>query len=143
MKNRERERGDGEGGGDYNTVLFTLTGVNCLQLSENPPDIMHTCEGSDITLPWTFRQGSQQSITSMEWFFYGRSQEMIAMLSHGMFLPLPAFSGRVEHGSDGTLTIHNLAEEDSGNYTIEINGKGASGLAFTLSNTIYVQVAGL
>ena len=78
----------------------------------------------------------------MQWFFHGRSQEMIAILSHDVFVPLPAFSDRVQHGSDGTLTIRHLTTEDSGNYTIEINVQSSSGSGFTVSDTIYVQVAG-
>ena len=119
-----------------------VTGVSCLQFSGNQPNIIRKCVGSDITLPWTFHQDSQDTIVSMEWFFHGRSQEMIAMLSHDVFVPLPAFSDRVQHGSDGTLTIRHLTTEDSGNYTIEINVQSSSGSGFTVSDTIYVEVTG-
>ena len=119
-----------------------IAGVSSLHLSENLPHVLHACVGSDVTFPWTVGQGSQHTFTYIQWYFHGLSKEVIAILSRDVFTPLPAFSDRIQLGSDGTLTLRHVTTEDSGNYTIEINGQDASGLAFTTRDNIYLQVGG-
>jgi hypothetical protein len=63
---------------------------------------------------------------------------MIAILSHGVFLPVPAFSGRVQQAANGGIVLNHVTESDAGNYTIEVN---VHGLADPVTHTLTLQVA--
>ena len=83
-----------------------------------------------------------EGITDIQWFYAGRSREMIAVLARGNFLVMPSFSGRVEHVQTGGLYMEQVKVADTGNYTIEVSGHDTAGAFFTLRHTALVRVGG-
>ena len=60
----------------------------------NLPDgaLMYACANESVTLPWNYSLSAGETLEDVQWFYEGRSNEMIAVMTHGNFLPLPAFS---------------------------------------------------
>ena len=82
-----------------------------------------------------------ESIENVEWFYEGRSSEMIAVLTHGNFLALPAFADRVKLVQNAGLTVAGVGVEDSGNYSVQISGHDVRNF-FRRSATVVLQVGG-
>jgi hypothetical protein len=51
----------------------------------------YACSDDTITIPWTYILGSGDSIGEISWIYHGHSEEIIAIYTHGAFVPLPAF----------------------------------------------------
>jgi hypothetical protein len=60
--------------------------------------VIYACATSSVTLPWKFVTSSGDSITSMEWYVKGHSEELMAMDDHGHFVTLPAFANCLHVG---------------------------------------------
>ena len=103
--------------------------------------MIYACEGEDVTIPWDFTLTAGEDIISIEWLFRGASQEMVAMYSHATFIPLPAFSDRVQRVANGGLILHHVTTADAGNFTIEVNGKQNTANLFE-SRKVVLQVNG-
>ena len=116
--------------------------ASCLQWTSSVQDgqTIHVCLDDDVTFPWDFTLGQGEVITYLEWFFTGQRQEIVAFSSHNTFVPLSAYSGRVERLTNGGLNLHHVTAADTGNYSVEINGHDASGASFSLFRTALVSV---
>ena len=100
-------------------------------------DVIYACKGDDVTFPWAYTLSPGEEISSIEWLFHGFSQEMIAFLSHGVFAPLPAFSGRVQQAANGGIVLSHVTTGDAGNYTVEVNVRGTTD---AFKHTVILQV---
>ena len=65
---------------------------------ESPGDgsTVSLCSGQDLVVPWTYLLDNGDTVGTVQWFFDGQSQEMIAIASHGHFFSEPVFGGRVD-----------------------------------------------
>ena len=104
--------------------------------------MVYACDGNTITLPWNFVLDRGDTITEIEWYYDGASQEMIAMEAHGGFLTFPAFGNRVEQVNDAGIRLTGVLTSDSGNYTVVVNGYDAAGGHFELRDSAFVQISG-
>ena len=78
----------------------------------------------------------------VQWFFNGRSSEMIAVLTHDNFLALPAFANRAAFVDNAGITISQISTSDQGNYSVEVSGRDSSGAFFKENTTLRLQVGG-
>ena len=67
---------------------------------------------------------------------------MIAVMTHGNFLPLPAFSSRVRYVPGAGITLTRVTVADSGNYSVEVSGRDGSGAFFKTRRTVVLQIGG-
>ena len=104
--------------------------------------VEYACEGNSVTLPWNFVLDRGDTITEIEWYYDGASQEMIAMEAHGGFLTFPAFGHRVEQVNDAGIRLTGMLTSDSGNYTVVVNGYNSTGEHFELRASAVVQISG-
>jgi hypothetical protein len=81
-------------------------------------------------------------IHDVEWFYQGHSSEMVAILSHGTFVPLPAFSERVTYVPYAGIVIQNVITGDTGNYSIEISVSNAAQVLNTYRRSVYLEITG-
>ena len=81
----------------------------------------YACANDSVTLACNYSLSAGESLEDVQWFYEGRSLEMIAVLTHGNFLPLPAFSHRVQYVSGAGITLKQVTVADSGNYSVEIS----------------------
>ena len=102
---------------------------------------VYLCNNDDLTLAWDVLNVTGERILDMQWYYHGRSQELIAMYSRGYFNDMPAYSGRVEMTSDAGLVIRHVTTSESGNYSVEIDGLDASGGFTRLRRTALVFVS--
>ena len=102
--------------------------------------MVFACEKDDITLSWNVSKTTGENIVDIQWFYKGRSQELIASWSHGHLNVMPAFSGRVEMTANAGLVIRHVTDKENGNYSVEVNGIDSSGVLQTLNRTSFVQV---
>ena len=106
-------------------------------------DPVYVCAGENLLLPWNVSESSEkEGIEDIQWFFHGRSQEMIAMYADGNFLATASFSNRVQHVGQGGLLLKTVDVADTGNYSIEVSGYNDSGVFFSLRRTAVVRVGG-
>ena len=77
----------------------------------------------------------------IQWFFRGRSEELIAILGNGTFVPLPAFATRLQLIDNAGIILNGVTVGDSGVYTVEINGFDKTGDHFVLRRHVIVQVS--
>ena len=137
------------------TISLQQTNSNVLPLSLSPgltslhwsgglPDEqpVYACAGGSLLLPWNVSESASESLDDIQWFYRGGSEEMVAVLAHGNFLLMPAFSGRVQHVATGGLFLSHVQVADSGNYSIRVSGHDGGGAFFTLSHTARVRVGG-
>ena len=107
-------------------------------------DELSLCVGGNITLPWQYEVSPGDVISDVQWLYNGLSEELIAMLSHGHFIVLPAFGGdRVEQVNNAGIVVNTAAVSDTGNYTVEVQGHDASGDFFLLRQTVVVRISGI
>ena len=107
-------------------------------------DELSLCVGANITLPWQYELSPGDVISDVQWLYNGLSEELIAMLSHGHFIVLPAFGGdRVEQVTNAGIVVNTAAVSDTGNYTVEVQGHDASGDFFLLRQTVVVRISGI
>lgn len=120
------------------------TGSQPAQWTDSLPDgvLKYACANDSVTLAWNYSLSAGESLEDVQWFYEGRSHEMIAVLTHGNFLPLPAFSHRVQYVSGAGITLTQVTVADSGNYSVEISVyKGNS--FFHLRRSVILQIGGL
>lgn len=74
----------------------------------------------------------------------GHSREIIAIATHGLFLPQATFSHRVEQAasSNAGLQLTHLLVGDSGLYSVEVTYTDDTGFQRTLVTTVHIIVAG-
>ncbi|XP_070182558.1 uncharacterized protein [Littorina saxatilis] len=123
------------------TLLFTLllttlvsesSGVQWSSSALKEDAAVYTCDNSDLTLSWEVSKTTGETIVDVQWFYEGRSQEMIAILSHGHLNVMPSFSGRVELTANAGIVIHHVTTGEKGNYSVEVNAFDKSGQFVTL-----------
>jgi hypothetical protein len=78
----------------------------------------------------------------IQWFFSGRSDELIVTEAHGHFFPTPTFSGRVSKTTNAGIDVDRIQTQDSGNYSVELLVRTASGNVETLWRSAYVHATG-
>ena len=79
----------------------------------------------------------------MFYFCRGRSEEVVAMFQHNIFLPLPAFTQRVQYVAIGGLTLRHVTPGDSGNYSVDVTTQDSSGTFFTQLHSVILSVTGI
>ena len=77
------------------------------------------------------------------YFCRGRSEEVIALYKHKIFLPLHAFSQRVQHVANGGLILRHVTPGDSGRYSVDVTTRDASGTSFTPFHSVILSVTGI
>ena len=110
----------------------------------NLPDraLMYACANESVTLPWNYSLSASETLEDVQWFYEGRSNEMIAVMTHGNFLPLPAFSSRVRYVPGAGITLTRVTVADSGNYSVEVSGRDGSGAFFKTRRAVVLQIGG-
>ena len=86
---------------------------------------------------------TDEEIVDIQWLFQGHSDEIIAMFSHGTFVPLPAFSQRATHLPNAGIALSHVTVADTGNYSVEVTGRNSGGGQFALRRSVFVKVSGL
>eukprot|EP00916_Digyalum_oweni_P008438 GHVL01014134.1.p1 GENE.GHVL01014134.1~~GHVL01014134.1.p1 ORF type:complete len:419 (-),score=28.09 GHVL01014134.1:60-1316(-) len=123
------------------TLLFTLlltalvSESSCIEWSSSAlkeDAAVYTCDNSDLTLSWDVSKTTGETIVDVQWFYEGRSQELIAILSHGQLNVMPSFSGRVELTANAGIVIHHVTTGEMGNYSVEVNALDENGDFVTL-----------
>ena len=100
------------------------------------------CRGQHHS-PLAVRAVPGDVISDVQWLYNGESDELIAMVGHGHFLPMPAFAGtRVEQLTNAGIVVNTAAVSDTGNYTVEVQGYDTSGFHFILHQTVVVHISG-
>lgn len=61
-------------------------------------------------------------VLDTQWFYSGRSQEVMAVSVNGHFVQMPAFSGRLQPSGNAGLVLWGLTTQDSGRYSVEVVG---------------------
>ena len=110
----------------------------------NLPDgaLMYACANESVKLPWNYSLSAGETLEDVQWFYEGRSNEMIAVMTHGHFLPLPAVSSRVRYVPGAGITLTRVTVADSGNYSVEVSGRDGSGAFFKTRRTVVLQIGG-
>ena len=105
--------------------LFVSSASIAFQWAPLPKDgdVIYACKGDDVTFPWAYTLSPGEEISSIEWLFH---TEVIAMLSRGLFIPRPAYSGRVQQAANGGIVLSHVTTGDAGNYTVEVNVVGSA-----------------
>ncbi|XP_070184257.1 uncharacterized protein [Littorina saxatilis] len=123
------------------TLLFTLlltalvSESSCVQWSSSAlkeDAAVYTCDNSDLTLSWDVSKTTGETIVDVQWFYEGRSQELIAILSHGQLNVMPSFSGRVELTANAGIVIHHVTTGEHGIYSVEVSALDKNGDCVTL-----------
>nr|QBA18384.1 VIgL family C1q-related protein 11 isoform 1 [Littorina littorea] len=124
-------------------LLSVVSECNSIQWSSSAlkeDAAVYTCDNSDLTLSWDVSKTTGETIVDVQWFYEGRSQEIIAFLSHGRLVVLPAFSGRVELTANAGLVIHHVTSGEKGNYSVDVNAFDKSGQFVTLRRMASVLI---
>ena len=104
----------------------------------------YACAGSSVTLPWEFILAlTGETVEDVKWLYEGHSDEMVAIFAQGHFLPLPAFSKRVQYVTNAGLSLSHVTVGDSGNYTVMVTILGKDGTFQHLERTVQLEVRGL
>ena len=65
------------------------------------------------------------------------------MFQQNSFVPLPAFSQRVQYVANGGLTLRHVTPGDSGNYSVDVTTQDTSGTSFNKFHYIILSVTGI
>ncbi|XP_076442804.1 uncharacterized protein LOC143281480 [Babylonia areolata] len=101
------------------------------------------CPGDNVTFVWLLSAHSYTDL-DVEWLYEGRSREIVALDSHGVFTVLPAFSGRVRRleASSAAIVLGNVVPGDSGTYSVYVTGQdGVTGRVSRVHRSVNLQVA--
>ena len=124
--------------------MYKRQGSNSLQWSsEFQKNDIYACANDSVLLPWNVSNSDAENILDIQWFYEGRSQELIASEVHGQFVTTPVFSGRVERATNAGIVLHHVTVLDKGNYSVEVVVRDASGDANVLRRSVLVEVSGL
>nr|QBA18393.1 VIgL family C1q-related protein 5 [Littorina littorea] len=124
-------------------LLLVASECSCIQWSSSAlkeDSAVYACDNSDLILSWDVSKTTGETIVDVQWYYEGRSQELIAMLAHGHLNVMPAFSGRVELTGNAGLVIHHVTAGEKGNYSVEVNAVDASGRSVTLRRKAAVLI---
>ena len=73
------------------------------QRTEAPWDgsllLRYACANDSVSLAWGYSLAAGQALQEVQWLYEGRSFEVVAVMTHGHFQPLPAFAHRVHHAT--------------------------------------------
>jgi hypothetical protein len=61
-----------------------------------------------VSLPWKIVLAAGEVIENVQWFFNGRSEEVVAMEMHGHFIPMPSFSTRVTKTTNAGIDVKHM-----------------------------------
>jgi hypothetical protein len=124
---RERKR-------EQKHIPMMFAGARGIQWAASPADnsVLYACSRGTLSLPWTLLLAAGDVIEDVKWFFSGRSQEIMAADVNGVFVPLPAYSGRVTKTTNAGLDVSHVQQLDSGNYSVEVLARTAAGDLVTL-----------
>jgi len=84
----------------------------------------------------------EEQLVTIQWTFQGGSNEIIAMLHSGRFLPMPGFSQRVRQEVGQGISLSHVTAGDSGNYTVVVTAHDSSGNIFTIRHRAELRVTG-
>ena len=123
--------------------VCAIPGCQCTHFDPLLPDntTKYVCTGSTAVLPWTVTLDQGDEIVDIQWYFRGRSDEMIAMFAHGNFLAMPAFSARIRHMPNAGVAVSHVTPSDSGRYYVQIMGRNSLGF-FSLLHEATLVVTG-
>ncbi|KAK7105596.1 uncharacterized protein [Littorina saxatilis] len=126
-------------------LVVTLTRTYCFQWTAVLPDetVKYACVGDDIVLPWGYTTSPRTVVDSIQWFFHGSSQELVAIFANGNFQPTASFSGRVTQLTRAGLNLSHVTNGDKGNYSVEVSGHNASGVSFSYRRTVTLRIVEL
>ena len=96
-----------------------------------------------MVFPWHVSKSDSENILNIQWFYEGRSQELIASEVHGQFVTSPVFSGRVEHTANAEIVLHRVTLLDKGNYSVEVVVRDSGGDVSVQRRSVLVEVSGL
>ena len=104
---------------------------------------LYLCSGDNLTLDWAYTLSHGETVHDIEWLYDGHSNEVIAIQTHGHFLPGAPFSHRVEQSSttNAGLQLTHLLVGDSGLYSVEVTYADDTGFQHTLLTTVHIVVA--
>ncbi|KAL8617800.1 hypothetical protein ACOMHN_044900 [Nucella lapillus] len=125
-------------------VFVTLwLGCTCLQFTSSLDDteVVYACANDTVSLPWSVRTAVIDKILDIQWFFEGRSHEIIATLANGVFFTSPAYAGRVQKTTNAGIEIQHVTTQEVGNYSVEVIGRVADGDVITLRHWVFVHIA--
>ena len=125
---------------------MTLTGVQPAHWTSTIQDghQLFLCVGASITLPWQYQLAPGDVVIDIQWTYNGVSDELIAMVAQGHFVPLPAFAGnRVQPINNAGIVVNQATVSDTGNYTVAVQGYDSSGNHFLLRQTVMVHISGM
>jgi hypothetical protein len=120
-----------------------FAGARGIQWEASPADnsVLYACSRGTLSLPWTLLLAAGDVIEDVKWFFSGGTQEIMAADLNGVFLHVPAYSGRVSKTSNAGLDVSHPLE--SGNYSVEVHARTAAGDLVTLWRSAYLHVTGV
>jgi hypothetical protein len=126
-------------------ISIMLAGARGIQWAASPADnsVLYACSRGTLSLPWTLLLAAGDVIEDVKWFFSGRSQEIMAADMNGVFVSLPAYSGRVSKTTNAGLDVSHVQQLDSGNCSVEVLARTAAGDVVTLWRSAYVHVTGV
>ena len=121
-----------------------ITGLDCYHWSFSLTDeaVKYACAGDDVTFPWKLTLNPEEQLVTIHWTFQGRSNEIIAMLHAGRFLPMPTFSSRVSRVAEEGISLSHVTAKDSGNYTVVVTAHDGNGNIFTIRRHAELHVSG-
>ncbi|KAK7092517.1 uncharacterized protein [Littorina saxatilis] len=128
------------------SLIFVLAGafscgmVYSFQWETQPDPVVYSCNGKQVTFPWSFKTQSQERVVDIHWIFDSEwGSQMVATMAHDNFLPTAPYGKRVRHVTNGGLLLRDVTTEDSGNLTIEVN-VDTDGSFHSHQDSVFLQV---
>jgi len=116
--------------------------------SETSPSdgaVKYACAGGGVSLAWNYVISTGVTVGDIQWFYqgHGHDKELLALTSHGHFLALPAYSGRVQATGKSGINVSGMTVADSGNYTVEVHlyEDVQAGAHTVLTRSVFVQIS--
>nr|QBA18380.1 VIgL family C1q-related protein 14 [Littorina littorea] len=120
--------------------IFACGTVRSFEWDTVPDPVVYACAGKTATFPWSFRARPEVMLTDIHWVFEGSFvSEILASLTHNIFLPNPTFSPRLSHVTPAGLIMRDVTMADEGKYTVEVNVV-EEGSYVTHRHSVYMQV---
>ena len=125
-------------------IARTHTGLDCYYWSSSLVDgaVKHACAGDDVIFPWKVTLGPEEHLLAVQWTFQGRSNEIVAMLHSGRFLPMSSYNGRVRRVAEEGLSLSGVTAGDSGLYTVVVTVQNTNGDTVTIRHKVDLHVTG-
>ena len=90
-----------------------------------------------------FMRTYHHNIGVLFYFCRGRSETVIALYKHTIFIPIQAFSQRVQHVANGGLILRHVTPGDSGSYSVDVTTRDASRMFFSPFHSVILSVTGI